>query len=102
MATSSPSLTAQARSCGTILTMILGRVAYLGSLSRRSAVTTAGRDTLMLSKPPSISRVILRHPSPHSRAEVKVAWEGGGGVRGFILSKEGNKATMDPHLRPVQ
>lgn len=40
-------------------TMMLGRVAYLGVLSRRSAVTTAGILILMVSSPPSISLTTL-------------------------------------------
>lgn len=40
-------------------TMILGRVAYLGVLSRRSAVTTAGILSLIVSNPPSISLTTL-------------------------------------------
>lgn len=40
-------------------TMIFGRVAYLGVLSRRSAVITAGMLIFMVSSPPSISRTTL-------------------------------------------
>ena len=40
--------------------MILGRVAYLGSLSRRSAVMTAGKETLRVSVPVSVSRSMVQ------------------------------------------
>ena len=39
--------------------MMLGRVAYLGSFRRRSAEMTAGRGTLMVSVPASVSRVAV-------------------------------------------
>lgn len=54
--------------------MIFGNVAYLGSLSRRSAVITAGSLILIVSKPPSISRVTVK-PSPvFSNFDANVAY----------------------------
>lgn len=38
-----------------VLTIMLGKVAYLGSLRRKSALITAGSLHFMFSKPPSIS-----------------------------------------------
>ena len=55
------------------LTMMLGRVAYLGSFSLRSAVTTAGRLTRTSSNPPSTSLVMLSWEPSLSSLEVKVA-----------------------------
>lgn len=52
---------------------MLGRVAYLGSFSLRSAVTTAGSLTLMDSRPPSISLVMSSLDSLTSSLETKVA-----------------------------
>jgi len=53
---------------------MLGRVAYLGSLSLRSAVTTAGSLTLIVSNPPSISRVTVNISSADlSSLEANVA-----------------------------
>lgn len=43
--------------------MMLGSVAYLGSFSLRSALSTAGSLVLIVSKPPSISRTTF---SPES------------------------------------
>ena len=57
-----------------LLTIIFGRVAYLGSFSLRSAVTTAGNFTRIDSKPPSISRVMLSLSPSTSSLEVNVAW----------------------------
>jgi len=55
--------------------MIFGNVAYLGSLSRRSAVITAGSLILIVSKPPSISRVTVK-PSPvFSNFDANVAYK---------------------------
>ena len=42
---------------GSRRTIIFGSVAYLGSFSLKSAVTTAGNDILIVSNPPSISLV---------------------------------------------
>jgi hypothetical protein len=41
----------------TLLTIMFGSVAYLGSLSLKSALTTAGNFTFIVSKPPSTSLV---------------------------------------------
>jgi len=46
----------------TLLTIIFGSVAYLGSLSLRSALTTAGNFTFIVSSPPSISLVTCSSP----------------------------------------
>ena len=51
--------------------MILGRVAYLGSLSLRSAERTAGRLILIVSRPPSTSRVTVRPASVFSTLDAK-------------------------------
>lgn len=53
--------------------MIFGKVAYLGSFNLRSAVTTAGSLTLIVSKPPSISLVIVRLPLSFLTPEANVA-----------------------------
>mmetsp|Transcript_18327 Transcript_18327/g.54168 ORF Transcript_18327/g.54168 Transcript_18327/m.54168 type:complete len:218 (+) Transcript_18327:386-1039(+) len=57
------------RSAGVILSiffflafMMLGSVAYRGSFSRKSAVTTAGRGMLSVSRPESTSRVTVALP----------------------------------------
>ena len=55
--------------------MMLGRVAYLGSFSLRSAVTTAGKVMRICSSPTSTSLVILRWAPSFSSMEVKVAWD---------------------------
>lgn len=55
--------------------MIFGNVAYRGSLSRRSVVTTAGSMTLTVSKPPSISRVTVRPSSVFSNLDANVAYK---------------------------
>jgi len=57
-------------------TMMLGSVAYRGSFNRRSVVTTAGSFTLIVSKPPSTSRVTSNVPSFFSTLDAKVAWKG--------------------------
>ena len=62
------------RLCEDKVTMMLGRVAYLGSFSLRSAVTTAGSLTLIDSRPPSISLVMFRFEPSTSSFDVKVAW----------------------------
>src|SRR6185312_12304820 len=54
--------------------MMLGREAKRGSLRRRSAVTTAGRSTAMVCRPPSISRVTVATLPATSSLEAKVAW----------------------------
>jgi len=55
--------------------MILGNVAYRGSLRRRSVVTTAGSLMFTVSKPPSISRVTVK-PSPvFSSLDANVAYK---------------------------
>src|SRR5262245_55900855 len=46
--------------------MILGRLAYLGSLRRRSVVITIGRGALTVSTPPSTSLTTVTCPSPAS------------------------------------
>lgn len=56
-------------------TMILGNVAYRGSLRRRSVVTTAGNLTRTVSKPPSISRVTVRPSSVFSSLDANVAYK---------------------------
>lgn len=53
-------------------TMILGRVAYRGVLSRRSAVTTAGVLILIVSSPPSISRTTLILSPSNDTSDAKV------------------------------
>lgn len=53
-------------------TMILGRVAYLGVLSRRSAVTTAGVLILIVSRPPSISLTTLTLSPSNDTSDAKV------------------------------
>ena len=52
-----------------------GSEAYLGSLSRRSAVTPAGSGTEIVSSPPSTSRVTAADllPAPNSTFDAKVA-----------------------------
>ena len=55
------------------LTIILGNVAYLGSFSLRSAVTTAGSVTLMDSKPPSTSLVMASLGPSTVSSDAKVA-----------------------------
>ena len=57
------------------LTIMLGNVAYRGSLSLRSAVTTAGVESEIVSKPPSISRTTFNPASVFSMLEAKVAWK---------------------------
>ena len=56
------------------LTMMLGSVAYLGSFSLRSAVTTAGSLTLIDSRPPSISLVMASLGPSTVSFDTKVAW----------------------------
>lgn len=46
--------------------MILGKVAYLGSFSLKSALITAGILHFIVSNPPSISRVTVNSVSPFS------------------------------------
>ena len=53
--------------------MIFGNVAYLGSLRRKSAVSTVGTFTLIVSNPPSISRITVRSPFVLSTFDAKVA-----------------------------
>lgn len=53
-------------------TMIFGRVAYLGVLSRRSAVSTAGVLILIVSSPPSISLTTLTLPPSNDTSDAKV------------------------------
>lgn len=55
-------------------TMILGRVAYLGVLSRRSAVITAGVLILIVSRPPSISLTTLTLSPSSDTSDAKVPW----------------------------
>ncbi len=59
--------------CMYILTIILGRVAYLGSFNLRSADITVGIDTLMCSKPPSISLITFKWSPSFSILEANVA-----------------------------
>ncbi|OEG07653.1 hypothetical protein BFG06_12435 [Aeromonas caviae] len=47
--------------------------AHLGSLRRKSTVTTAGSAMPRVSRPPSISRVTCNSPSTSLMAEAKVA-----------------------------
>ena len=54
--------------------MMLGSDANRGSLSLRSVVTTAGILSLMVSRPPSISRVRSISPSLISILYAKVPW----------------------------
>lgn len=56
------------------VTMILGRVAYLGVFSRRSAVRTAGVLILIVSSPPSISRTTLIPSFSSDTSEANVPW----------------------------
>ena len=53
--------------------MILGSVAYLGSLSRKSVVMTAGNLTLIVSIPPSTSLFTVSSLSVFSSLEANVA-----------------------------
>lgn len=55
-------------------TIILGRVAYLGVLSRRSAVNTAGVLIFIVSSPPSISRTTLILSPSSVTSDAKVPW----------------------------
>lgn len=55
-----------------LLTIILGKVAYLGVLSRRSAVNTAGMLIMMVSRPPSISLTTLTLSPSKPTSEAKV------------------------------
>jgi len=54
-------------------TMILGSVAYRGSLRRRSVVMTAGSLMLTVSNPPSTSRVTVKPLSVFSSLDANVA-----------------------------
>mmetsp|Transcript_22629 Transcript_22629/g.76017 ORF Transcript_22629/g.76017 Transcript_22629/m.76017 type:complete len:274 (-) Transcript_22629:58-879(-) len=56
--------------------MMLGSVAYRGSLRRRSVVTTAGSFTPMVSRPPSTSRTTSASAAPSliRSSEANVAW----------------------------
>lgn len=56
-----------------ILTIIFGKVAYLGSFNRKSAVKTAGNLTLIVSKPPSISLTTVKSPLFFSTLDANVA-----------------------------
>ncbi len=53
-------------------TMMLGSVAYLGVLRRRSAVTTAGNLILIVSKPPSISLTTFSMSASMVTSDAKV------------------------------
>lgn len=53
-------------------TIILGRVAYLGVLSLRSAVNTAGELILIVSSPPSISLTTLIFSPSNETSDAKV------------------------------
>ena len=55
--------------------MMLGRVAYRGSFSLRSAVTTAGSLTLICSRPPSTSRITFNSSPSFSTLEANVAYK---------------------------
>ena len=78
--------------------MIFGRVAYLGSLRRKSAVITAGSFTFMYSRPPSISLVTFKLSPSFSTLDANVAFKGDKVNKHNVLLLEASPVNLPPSV----